>query len=88
MMLDAAEVKVPNASSADMHPILTVRKGILDMKKTLLAAAFALSLGFSAAANALPTVKIIATGGTIAGAAASATDTTGEGAIPTGSMRS
>ncbi len=84
MMLAAAEVKVPNASSADMQPILTVRKGILDMKKTLLAAAFALSLGFSAAVNALPTVKIIATGGTIAGAAASATDTTGYDAAAVG----
>ena len=45
------------------------------MKKTLLASILGLAL--SASAFALPSVKIIATGGTIAGAASSATNTTG-----------
>ena len=45
------------------------------MKKTLLTSILGLAL--SASAFALPSVKIIATGGTIAGAASSATNTTG-----------
>ena len=45
------------------------------MKKTLLASILGLAL--SASAFARPSVKIIATGGTIAGAASSATNTTG-----------
>ena len=47
------------------------------MKKTLLAAALALSLAGSALAAQLPNVAILATGGTIAGTAGSATQVTG-----------
>lgn len=47
------------------------------MKKTLLAAALALSLAGSALAAELPNVAILATGGTIAGTAASSTQVTG-----------
>lgn len=58
--------------------MLTQTKGQTDMnfKKTLLAAALTLSAGFAMAAD-LPQVAILATGGTIAGTAASATQTTG-----------
>ncbi len=45
------------------------------LSKTILGAAVALAM--SASAYALPQVKILATGGTIAGTAASATQTTG-----------
>ena len=48
----------------------------MNFKKTLLAAALTLSAGFAMAAD-LPQVAILATGGTIAGTAASATQTTG-----------
>ncbi len=47
------------------------------MKKTLLATALALSVAGSAFAAQLPKVAILATGGTIAGTASSATQTTG-----------
>ena len=47
------------------------------MKKTLLAAALALSMAGSAFAAQLPNVAILATGGTIAGTAASSTQVTG-----------
>ena len=47
------------------------------MKKTLLAAALALSLAGSALAAQLPNVAILATGGTIAGTAGSSTQVTG-----------
>ena len=47
------------------------------MKKTLLAAALALSLAGSAFAAQLPNVAILATGGTIAGTASSSTQVTG-----------
>lgn len=48
----------------------------MNFKKTLLAVALTLSAGFAMAAD-LPQVAILATGGTIAGTAASATQTTG-----------
>lgn len=48
----------------------------MNFKKTLLAAALTLSAGLAMAAD-LPQVAILATGGTIAGTAASATQTTG-----------
>ncbi len=47
------------------------------MKKTLLAAALALSMAGSAFAADLPNISILATGGTIAGAASSSTNVTG-----------
>ena len=46
------------------------------LKKTLIAAALVVSTGVALAAN-LPGVRILATGGTIAGSASSATQTTG-----------
>lgn len=52
----------------------------MQFKKTFAAAAAALALGLAAlssSASALPTVKILATGGTIAGVAEKATDVTG-----------
>ena len=49
----------------------------MKLRKTLLALSTVAAMTFAGSAMALPSVKILATGGTIAGSAAKATDTTG-----------
>ncbi len=49
----------------------------MKLRKTLLALSAVAAMTFAGSAMALPSVKILATGGTIAGSAAKATDTTG-----------